>query len=200
MTAERELQRSMGTRDRASRFYREQVLDHLNYRMAEFVSRMTLAFIATADARGECDSSFRAGPPGFLHVISSYQLAYPEYRGNGVLASLGNIEETGQIGMLMIDFTRDVIGLHVNGRARAVPDHRLRETVPSLPADVAPGRRPERWVLVTVQEAYVHCRKHIPQMEPVPRDRAWGTDDPLPKGGDYFGCQLDTQPPVTNRS
>ena len=59
--------------------------------MVEFVGRMEMAFIATADAGGECDSSLRAGPAGFLHVIDTKHLAYPEYRGNGVMATAGNI-------------------------------------------------------------------------------------------------------------
>jgi hypothetical protein len=42
-------------------------------------------------------------------------------------------------------------------------------------------------VEVTVEEAYVHCRKHIPRLVPVDRTRAWGTDDVRRKGGDHFG-------------
>jgi predicted pyridoxine 5'-phosphate oxidase superfamily flavin-nucleotide-binding protein len=181
------LQQRYGTDGRASRFYREQMLDHLNPAMIDFVRRMEMAFIATADSRGNCDSSLRAGPPGFLHVISPHQLAYPEYRGNGVLASLGNITENGHIGLMLIDFEQDVIGLHVNGFASVVSDEQMRREVDDLPTVDHGGRTPERWVLVTVQEAYIHCRKHIPRMVAVPRDRSWGTDDPLPKGGDYFG-------------
>jgi predicted pyridoxine 5'-phosphate oxidase superfamily flavin-nucleotide-binding protein len=183
------LQCAYGTTDRARRFYRDQVLDHLNEAMIEFVGRMELAFVGTADAGGECDASLRAGPPGFLHVLDERRVAYPEYRGNGVLASLGNISENPHVGMLMVDFTDDLIGLHVNGRARIVEDADLRGEDPGLPADFERGRKPERWVVVHVDEAYVHCRKHIPRMQVVPRDRDWGTDDAPRKGGDYFGVR-----------
>jgi predicted pyridoxine 5'-phosphate oxidase superfamily flavin-nucleotide-binding protein len=181
------LQCAYGTRERARRFYRDQVLDRLNPAMVEFVGRMELAFVGTADGRGECDTSLRAGPPGFLHVLDERRLAYPEYRGNGVHASLGNISENPHVGILMIDFVRDLIGLHVNGRARIVEDADLRAERPGLPAEVERGRTPERWVVVDVVEAYVHCRKHLPRMQVVPRDRDWGTDDAKRKGGDYFG-------------
>jgi predicted pyridoxine 5'-phosphate oxidase superfamily flavin-nucleotide-binding protein len=180
------LQCAYGSQDRARRFYRDQVLDHLNDEMIEFVGRMEMAFIGTADAGGECDSTLRAGPPGFLHVLDRRQLAYPEYRGNGVLASLGNISENPHVGMLMIDFTEDLIGLHVNGRARIVEDPDLRAEWPGLPREFERGRRPERWVVVHVEEAYIHCRKHIPRMKPVSRERDWGTDDARRKGADYF--------------
>jgi hypothetical protein len=183
------LQQAFGTGERAQRFYRDQVLDHLNPEMVEFVGRMEMAFIGTADAGGECDSSFRAGPAGFLRVLDARRIAYPEFRGNGVLASLGNISENPHVALLMIDFVRDLIGLHVNGRASIIDDAELRREHPALPVADERGRTPERWVVVHVEETYVHCRKHIPRMQPVPRDRDWGTDDVRRKGGDYFGVR-----------
>jgi predicted pyridoxine 5'-phosphate oxidase superfamily flavin-nucleotide-binding protein len=183
------LQQAYGTADRAERFYRDQVLDYLNPEMVEFVGRMEMAFVGTADAGGECDSTFRAGPPGFLRVLDPKRIAYPEYRGNGVLASLGNISENPHVAVLMIDFVRDLIGLHVNGRASIIDDAVLRDEHPSLPVADERGRTPERWVVVHVEETYVHCRKHIPRLQPVPRERDWGTDDMKRKGGDYFGVR-----------
>jgi predicted pyridoxine 5'-phosphate oxidase superfamily flavin-nucleotide-binding protein len=165
------------------------VLDHLNPEMVEFVKRMEMAFISTADGGGECDSSFRAGPPGFLHVLDPRRIAYPEYRGNGVLASLGNISENPHVAVLMIDFVHDLIGLHVNGRASIIDDGELRAEHPALPVAQDRGRTPERWVVVHVEETYVHCRKHIPRMEPVSRERDWGTDDTKRKGADFFGVR-----------
>ncbi|MBL1096278.1 pyridoxamine 5'-phosphate oxidase family protein [Streptomyces sp. 205] len=196
----------MGTADRADRFYDEQVLDHLNVRMREFIGSQEMFFLATADRHGECDSTFRAGPPGFLRVIDEHTVAYPEYRGNGVLASLGNIEENPHLGILMIDFLRYRIGLHVNGRARVVEDAEMRAAHPGLPVDPVPGRRAAVWVEVTVEEAYIHCAKHIPHLQKVPaqrrggvhdqghgQERAWGTDDVKRKGGDFFGAAAEAR-------
>jgi len=186
---ERFLQYTYGSVDRADRFYAEQVRDRLLPTMITFIERMELVFVATANSRGDCDASLRAGPPGFIRVLDDLHLAYPEYRGNGVMASLGNIDESPHIGLLMVDFFRDRIGLHVNGRAVIVENDELGGRIPNLPEDLAPGRRPERWVVVAVEEAYVHCRKHIPQMIPVDGRRAWGTDNVARKGGDYFGAK-----------
>ncbi|MEJ3742290.1 pyridoxamine 5'-phosphate oxidase family protein [Actinomycetes bacterium KLBMP 9797] len=183
MSGEQLLQQRCDTTARADRFYAQQMLDHLNPRMREFVNRQEMMFVASADGGGECDCTFRAGPPGFVRVVESRVLAWPEYRGNGVMASLGNIVENGHVGLLFVDFVRDVIGLHVNGAATIVDD------MPGLPVDPMPGRRPERWVRVDVHEAYIHCAKHIPRMIKVPRDRAWGTDDVRRKGGDFFGVR-----------
>lgn len=184
------LQCALETTDRATRFYSDQVLDHLNPAMAEFVGRMEMAFISTADADGECDSSLRAGAAGFIRVVDPRTVVYPEYRGNGVMASLGNIMENPHVGMLMVDFAEDLIGLHVNGRARIAP---LEEFAEFADED---DRRIERWVVVEVQEAYIHCRKHIPRMVPVDRVRHWGTDDVKRKGGDFFGAKADKMSPA----
>ncbi|MCK7623343.1 pyridoxamine 5'-phosphate oxidase family protein [Streptomyces sp. RS10V-4] len=195
------MQQRLGTTGRADRFYADQVLDHLNARMREFVPRQEMFFLATADRHGECDSTFRAGPPGFVQVLGERLLAYPEYRGNGVMASIGNLSENPRLGILMIDFTRDRIGLHVNGRARVVLDEEMRAHYPGLPVDPVPGRRAQLWVMVEVEEAYIHCAKHIPHLQKVPagarRARSWGTDDVKRKGGDFFGAaaEADRRPP-----
>jgi uncharacterized protein len=193
MTGERLLQCAYGTTDRADRFYAEQMRDRLLPAMVKFIERMEMVFVATADECGECDASLRAGPPGFMHVLDETRLAYPEYRGNGVMASLGNISENPHIGLLMVDFVRDRIGLHVNGRACIVEDDELRVEYPALPRDHVKGRQPERWVVVDIEEAYVHCRKHIPQMVMADRRRSWGTDDVVRKGSDYFGAKAASE-------
>ncbi|MCY0960646.1 pyridoxamine 5'-phosphate oxidase family protein [Streptomyces sp. H27-H5] len=188
------LQQRTGTTERADRFYAEQVLDRLNTRMRNFVVRQEMFFLATADGYGECDNTLRAGPPGFLHILDDRTLAYPEYRGNGVQASLGNIEENPHVGVLMVDFLRDRIGLHVNGRAKLVADDEMRRAHPGLAADPVPGRRARVWVEIAVEEAYVHCAKHIPHLQKVPPQgpgRAWGTDDFKRKGGDFFGAAAE---------
>ncbi|UZJ30421.1 pyridoxamine 5'-phosphate oxidase family protein [Streptomyces endophytica] len=189
------MQQRLGTTERADRFYRDQVLDHLNARMREFVGRQEMFFLSTADRHGECDATFRAGPPGFVQVLDARTLAYPEYRGNGVMASIGNISENPRLGILMVDFTRDRIGLHVNGRARVVMDEEMRAGHPALPVDPVPGRRAQLWVVVEVEEAYIHCAKHIPHLQKVPPQqrgaRAWGTDDFKRKGGDFFDAAAE---------
>jgi predicted pyridoxine 5'-phosphate oxidase superfamily flavin-nucleotide-binding protein len=181
------LQERQGTTERARRFYSQQVLDHMNDRMRTFVSEQEMMFVSTSDARGECDSTFRAGPPGFVRVLDSGRLAWPEYRGNGVMASMGNIAENPHVGLLFVDFFKEIIGLHVNGTAEIVSDASMRTAHPDTPEETIPGRRAANWVMVFVEEAYIHCAKHIPRMQKVPRRRAWGTDDVRRKGGDFFG-------------
>lgn len=67
--AEQQAQKRFGTSTRAASFYAKQMLDHLNPTMQQFIARQDMAFIATADANGSCDCSFRAGAPGFVQIL-----------------------------------------------------------------------------------------------------------------------------------
>jgi len=188
LSGERVLQDRLGTTQRAEQFYANQVTAALTPVMQQFIQRMEMAFIATSDRSGRCDCSFRAGPAGFIRVLDDRTIAYPEYRGNGVMASMGNILENPHIGMFLADFTQDLIGLHINGGASIVAPGRMPEFDLEISEAEHSGRRPVQWVLVNVAEAYIHCSKHIPKMVPQSRVRHWGTDNPRHKGGDYFGA------------
>jgi predicted pyridoxine 5'-phosphate oxidase superfamily flavin-nucleotide-binding protein len=190
------LQRLLGSDARADAFYDKQVLDHLNPRMRDFIGRQEMAFVATSDTHGECDCTFRAGPPGFMRVIDDRTLAYPEYPGNGVMASLGNIVENGHVGILMVDFFTDLVGLHVNGRAQILGDTEAAAWGLTREEAASP-RRVERWVAVRVEEAYIHCAKNIPLLTKEDR-RARAV---RPAGSGYFtGGEAKSAPePPSNR-
>jgi len=104
------------------------------------------------------------------------------------------------VGLLFVDFCGDGIGLHVNGCAAIVSGEEMvaRAGPPGLIHQglVRSGRlAADRWVLVSVEEAYIHCAKHIPRMAERPQEpRAWGTDDPTRKRGDYFQTKHEPRP------
>jgi uncharacterized protein len=191
VSAEQQAQARFGTARRAAAFDANQRLDHVNAAMQDFIARQTMVSIATADGQGRCDCSFRAGEPGFVHVLDPRTLAYPEYRGNGVMASVGNVLENPHIGMIFLDYCHTTVGLHVNGRARVV-EARDMLTQPHLPLPLLEaarrkgGRRPEAWIVIEVEEAYIHCSKHVPLMKQLDKHIEWGTDDDMAKGGDFF--------------
>ena len=192
-SGEHRLQEEYGSQQRADAFYDTQMLDHLNERMIRLIERQEMMFVATADGEGECDSSFRAGLAGFVLVLNDKTLIYPEYRGNGVYASLGNIAENPHIGILFVDFLETTVGLHVNGKVALVDNEQLlgRDDVPVAVREaiqVGGGRHPERWVQVSVEEAYIHCSKHVPRLAKVDKKIHWGSDDESCKGGDFFAA------------
>jgi hypothetical protein len=191
MSGEERAQARFGSIQRAESFYRQQVVSEFNDVMKKFIQEQECVFIATANAHGAADSSFRAGPAGFVHILSSQRLAYPEYRGNGVMASVGNILENPQIGLMFVDFFKTTIGLHVNGAARVVENDGLAQeprVTEALLQDAAVkgGRHPECWIIVDVKEAYIHCSKHIPLLEKKNKQVHWGTDNEHEKRGSFF--------------
>ena len=197
---EHRLQEKYGKTTHARAFYGHQVIDHLNSTMREFISRQEMMFVATSDAKGEADSGFRAGHRGFVKVLDERTVAYPEYRGNGVMASLGNMVENPHVALLFLDFT-DQIGLHVHGRAEIVENEEFLKFLNDHPAEEAvlgdevlkdiiqsDGGHLERWVMISVKEAFVQCSKHIPPMQRVDHAIEWGEDTGHHvHGGDYFG-------------
>ena len=188
------LQQQYGSAERANAFYDAQMLDHLNERMVRLIQRQEMMFVATADKQGESDCSFRAGLPGFVVVLNNQTLIYPEYRGNGVYASLGNISENPHVGLLFVDFLETTIGLHVNGKADLLDNEQLlqRDDIPGAVQEtlqVEGGRHPERWVKISVEEAYIHCSKHVPRLAKVDKTIHWGSDDESCKGGDFFAAR-----------
>jgi uncharacterized protein len=192
---EHELQHEQGSASRAQAFYRKQMLDYLNPPMQQFLAEQEMVFLASADGKGECDCSFRAGEKGFIRILDERTLLYPEYRGNGVYASLGNIIETPHVALLFLDFFRHGIGLHVNGKA-SIWTHEALLQANRLPSDYAEcaGRQPELWVMVEIVEAYIHCSKHIPLLVKRSKEIDWGTDDVRKKGGDYFHVRACPRP------
>jgi NAD(P)H-nitrite reductase large subunit len=199
---EHQLQLKYGKSLQALAFYKHRVIDHLNAAMQEFIARREMMFVGTADRNGNADSSFRAGHAGFVKVLDERTLAYPEFRGNGVMSSMGNISENPHVGLMFIDFGKDRIGLHVNGKARIAEHEEFVRLMKDHPADAIlgdsvlasliakdPGNL-ERWVVVSVDESFMHCSKHIPLMQKVEHEVEWGTDDLRAKGGDYFGADV----------
>lgn len=193
---EHELQQRLGTFKRAAAFYDKQMLDHINPVMREYIARQEMAFIATHDGEGGSDCSFRAGPPGFMRVLDDRTLLYPELPGNGVMASLGNLTMNPHIGILFVDFFEAAVGLHVNGVARIVGDdalaafapmlERMLECEPLRPEPASAKMTPERWVLVEVEEAYIHCSKHIPLLS--------RREEEAPASGDFFRAKASPRP------
>ena len=82
----------------------------------EFIEGRSMFFLATADANGWPDCSYKGGRPGFVRVIADDTLAFPSYDGNGMFKSAGNLLANPRVGMLFMDFEKPK-RLRVNGTA-----------------------------------------------------------------------------------
>ena len=189
---EKKMQELFETREDALKFYNNQMLDYLAPLMQEFILSQEMMFISTADSKGECDSSFRAGEKGFVTILDKNYLLFPEYRGNGVMASMGNISENGHVGLLFLDFFETKVGLHVNGRAKVIAKEHLEEALIPFSGtyDILKNEKDRfkivSYILVEVEEAYIHCSIHIPILKRVDEKDYLGKFPKYSKGGDAF--------------
>lgn len=81
-----------------------------------FIESRMMFFLATADAEGRPDCSYKGGMPGFVRVTGPSELTFPSYDGNGMFRTLGNILANPAVGLLFLDFEKPR-RLRVNGRA-----------------------------------------------------------------------------------
>ena len=115
-----------GSRRLQERFDSRRLADRLAERLSRsaftaedkaFIESRHMFFLATADASGRPDCSYKGGLPGFVRVTGSSELSFPSYDGNGMFRSLGNLVVNPHVGLLFLDFEHPR-RLRVNGRAR----------------------------------------------------------------------------------
>jgi predicted pyridoxine 5'-phosphate oxidase superfamily flavin-nucleotide-binding protein len=119
-----------------------------------FIESRPFFFLATADAEGRPDCSFKGGMPGFARVTGASEIAFPDYDGNGMFKSLGNIAENPAVGLLFLDFEKPR-RLRVNGRAE------LRRDDPLLGETVGA----QMIVRVAATAIFPNCPRYIPTMQ-----------------------------------
>jgi predicted pyridoxine 5'-phosphate oxidase superfamily flavin-nucleotide-binding protein len=117
----RELQDLRDTRRIADRLAEVTLRTRFSDEDRAFIARSRMCFVATADAAGNPDCSYKGGAPGFVQVIDGNTLEIPDYDGNGMYRSWGNVLVNPQVGLLFIDFETPQ-RLRVNGRAEIIRD------------------------------------------------------------------------------
>jgi len=113
----RDLQRRFGSTKLADRLLEKTHRTAFSDGDKSFIEGSTFFFLATADPRGRPDCSFKGGPVGFVRVTGPDTLVFPDYDGNGMFKSLGNIMAHPYIGLLFLAMDASPKRLRVNGRA-----------------------------------------------------------------------------------
>ena len=120
----RRLQERFDTRRLADRMVEKIVHGVFTDADRAFIETRPMFFLATADAEGRPDCSYKGGRPGFVRVVDPETLAFPSYDGNGMFKSLGNVLANPKVGLLFIDFESPK-RLRVNGHASIDMDDAL---------------------------------------------------------------------------
>src|SRR6185436_7393847 len=100
--AQRRLQDAFGSRKLADRLDETLRRERFNDGDKAFVEESPFFFLATADEEGRPDCSFKGGMPGFVRILDETTLAWPDYDGNGMFRSLGNVLANPHVGLLFI--------------------------------------------------------------------------------------------------
>jgi len=109
----------------------EETIVHTKFTQSDktFIQECAMVFVATSDSNGYPDCSYKGGLPGFVRVIDENTLALPDYDGNGMYRSWGNVLVNPHIGLLFIDFEKQN-RLRVNGIATISDQDELRNEFP----------------------------------------------------------------------
>jgi len=121
----RRMQDAFGSRPMADRLEDRLTRTSFNDADRELIENAIYFFIATADAEGRPDCSYKGGAPGFVRVVGSDELAFPDYDGNGMFKSIGNMLVNPNVGLLFIGLHEKPLRLRVNGVATFLRDDPL---------------------------------------------------------------------------
>jgi uncharacterized protein len=156
----RALQDRFDTRRLADRIEERLVHAELDDDDRAFVESRDMFFLATVDADGQPQCSYKGGDPGFVRVLDPRTLAFPSYDGNGMYLSLGNVAQTARVGILFVDFER-ARRMRVNGVATVSLDDPL----------LAEHPRAQAVVRVAVTEVFPNCGRYVHRLQLVERSR-----------------------------
>jgi len=156
----RELQDRFDTRRLADRLDERTARDHIRPEDAALIERMDMLFLATADAAGQPQCSYKGGEPGFVRVLDEHTLAFPDYDGNGMFLSWGNALVNPRVGLLFIDFVAERPSrLRVEGVASVRLEDELLASWPEA-----------RFVVrVRAERVFPNCPRYIHRMALVER-------------------------------
>lgn len=129
-------------------------LSRLDEHCRSFIAASPFVAISSAAADGSCDCSPKGDATGFVQVIDDRTLLIPDRPGNNRVDTFKNVIENPNVGLLFFVPGMNEM-LRVNGRAALTTDEAL------LAPLAVKGRVPKGGLVVTVDEAFLHCAKAL---------------------------------------
>ncbi len=164
----RSLQDRFDTRALADRIDGLLVNDIISENDRAFIEARDMFFLATADGDGRPTCSYKGGEPGFVRVLDPHTVVFPNYDGNGMYLSAGNILVNPEVGLLFIDFERGH-RMRLEGTASVDLDDPMRAGYPEA----------QFLVRVHARAVYPNCPRYIHRYELVRRSRFVPREDCL---------------------
>lgn len=183
----RQLQDAFGSRRLADRLEEKVTRTSFTEDNKAFIESALYFFFATADAEGRPDCSFKGGTPGFVRVTGPDELVFPDYDGNGMFKSLGNVLVNPEVGLLFIAMHGAPKRLRVNGTATISDNHPLLKSIAGA----------QLIITVKARAVFPNCPRYIPELSlaaPSVYSPAAGHEPPEP-AWKSFELLADVVPP-----
>lgn len=166
LATEAEIEAVLG---KPSHIVQAKVINRLDDICRAFIARTPFVLIASSDAEGHADLSPKGDPAGFVQVLDDHTIAIPERPGNRRADTFRNVLQNPKVGLIFLVPGKSET-LRISGSARIARDAWLRERM------AVDGRVPKLALVVTVEEAFMHCTKCMV------RSRMWQPDSWNPNG------------------
>ena len=154
--AQRQLQGEFETTDLADRIVEAVVTEELSDPQAEFIHSRNMFYLSTIDESGYPSCSYKGGDLGFVRVINPVTIVFPNYDGNGMFMSMGNIQDKAKVGLLFMDFETPQ-RLRLRGEARCLREGPMLDSYPGANLVVE----------ISVNHVWVNCPRYVHRMQPL---------------------------------
>ena len=152
--AQRVLQDEFRTRELAERIKEAVVTEELSDEQAAFIHSRNMFYLSTVDEQGYPSCSYKGGNIGFVRVVDPKTILFPNYDGNGMFMSAGNIQAKSKIGLLFIDFQTPQ-RIRVRGNAKCIKEGPILKSYPGANLVME----------LTVSNVWVNCPRYIHRMD-----------------------------------
>jgi predicted pyridoxine 5'-phosphate oxidase superfamily flavin-nucleotide-binding protein len=146
----RRLQDQFDSRRLADRLLEVTLHQELNDDDLALIADQTTVWLATVDAEGWPDVSYKGGNPGFVQAVGRHELRIPIYDGNGMFRTVGNVADTARVAVLFVDTERPW-RMRIHGTAAVSTD----------PADLARHHGAKAVVIVSIGRIFPNCGRYI---------------------------------------
>ena len=154
--AQRQLPDEFESADLADRIVEAVVKEELSDPQAEFIHSRNMFYLSTIDESGYPSCSYKGGDLGFVRVINPVTIVFPNYDGNGMFMSMGNIQDKAKVGLLFIDFETPQ-RLRLRGEARCLREGPMLDSYPGANLVVE----------ISVNHVWVNCPRYVHRMQPL---------------------------------
>ena len=153
---QRQMQAEFNTTALADRIVEAVVTQTLTDDQTAFIHNRNMFFLSTIDEAGFPSCSYKGGAVGFVRVTNPGTLYFPNYDGNGMFMSMGNIQAQNKVGLLFVDFETPQ-RIRIRGSARCLREGPMLDSYPGASLVVE----------VSIEHLWVNCPRYVHKLQAI---------------------------------